>query len=37
MERLTKVDANNRLLAYSISDTGLPTIIMNCNPYHELS
>ena len=36
MERLTKVDDQGRLLAYSISDTGLPTIIMKGNPYREL-
>lgn len=36
MERLTKVDNQSRLLAYTISDTGLPTIIMHSNPYHEL-
>lgn len=36
MERLTKVDDQGRLLAYSISDTGLPTIVMKGNPYREL-
>ncbi len=36
MERLTKVDNQSRLLVYTISDTGLPTIIMRSNPYHEL-
>lgn len=36
MERLTKVDNQGRLLAYSVSDTGLPAIIMSGNPYHEL-
>ena len=36
MERLTKVDDQGRLLAYSISDTGLPAIVMKNNPYHEL-
>lgn len=36
MERLTKVDDQGRLLAYSISDTGLPAIIMKGNPYREL-
>lgn len=36
MERLTKVDAQSRLLAYSISDTGLPTIVMKGDPYRKL-
>lgn len=36
MERLTKVDDQGRLLAYSTSDTGLPAIIMKGNPYREL-
>lgn len=36
MERLTKVDDQGRLLAYSISDTGLPIIVMKGNPYREL-
>ena len=36
MERLTKVDDQGRLLAYSISDTGLHTIVMKGNPYREL-
>lgn len=36
MERLTEVDGQGRLLAYSISDTGLPAIIMSGNPYREL-
>ena len=36
MERLTKVDDQGRLLAYSISDTGLPTIVMKGNTYREL-
>lgn len=36
MERLTKVDGQGRLLAYSISDTGLPVVIMKRNPYHKL-
>lgn len=36
MERLTKVDDQGRLLAYSISNTGLPAIIMKGNPYREL-
>lgn len=36
MERLTKVDDQGRLLAYPISDTGLPTIVMKGNPYREL-
>lgn len=36
MERLTKVDDQGRLLAYSTSDTGLPVIIMKGNPYREL-
>lgn len=37
MERLTKVDDQGRLLAYSVSDTGLPAIIMSGNPYRELT
>lgn len=36
MERLTKMDTQNRLLAYSISDTGLPTLITSGNPYRKL-
>ena len=36
MKRLTEVDDQGRLLAYSISDTGLPTIITSGNPYREL-
>lgn len=36
MERLTKVDDQGRLLAYSISDTGLPAIFMSGNPYREI-
>lgn len=36
MERFTKVDDQGRLLAYSISDTGLPAIIMSDNPYREI-
>lgn len=36
MERLTKVDDQGRLLAYSISDTGLPAIIMSGNPYRKI-
>lgn len=36
MERLTKVDGHGRLLAYSISDTGLPTLITSGNPYRKL-
>lgn len=36
MERLTKVDDQGRLLAYSTSDTGLPAIIMKGNPYRKL-
>lgn len=36
MERLTKVDDQGRLLAYSISDTGLPAIIMSDNLYREI-
>lgn len=36
MERLTKVDDQGRLLAYSINDTGLPAIIMSGNPYREI-
>lgn len=36
MERLTKVDGQGRLLAYSISDTGLPTLITSGNPYRKL-
>lgn len=36
MERLTKVDTQNRLLAYSISNTGLPMLITSGNPYRKL-
>lgn len=36
MERLTKVDGHGRLLVYSISDTGLPTLITSGNPYRKL-
>lgn len=36
MERLTKVDEQGRLLVYSISDTGLPAIILHNNPYREI-
>ena len=36
MERLTKVDDQGRLLACTISDTGLPAIIMSGNPYRKL-
>lgn len=36
MERLTKIDSQGRLLAYSLSDTGLPTIIVKNNPYYDL-
>ncbi|RHB42035.1 hypothetical protein DW886_15885 [Enterocloster aldenensis] len=36
MERLTKVDGQDRLLAHSISDTGLPVIITEKNPYYKL-
>ena len=36
MERLTKVDGQGRLLSYSISDTGLPTLITSGNPYRKL-
>lgn len=36
MERLTKVDGQGRLLAYSVSDTGLPIIITEKNPYYKL-
>ena len=36
MERLTKMDTQNRLLAYSISDTGLPTLITSSSPYRKL-
>lgn len=36
MERLTKVNDQGRLLAYTISDTGLPAIIMSGNPYREI-
>lgn len=36
MERLTKVDKQGRLLAYSISETGLPVIVMKGNPYRKI-
>ena len=36
MERLTKVDDQGRLLAYSTSDTGLSAIIASGNPYRKL-
>ena len=36
MERSTKVDDQGRLLAYSVSDAGLPVIITKKNPYHKL-
>lgn len=36
MERLTKVDAQGRLLAYLVNNAGLPAIVMKRNPYHKL-